>query len=164
MKGNNKNVEIRDFLDDDDVKELGLVDFNQIKINSNMMLIVIFQKNTGAINMSSIVLDDGLNFSRRFFDELMGFIDYFLPLKYQDNPLVNNFVLRIVFTGTENFIYDVNFSNSFKDLFVDLVNITNRIGFVINDDNISLFNNKYKNVYKLYVDLKKDINFSEFIR
>jgi WD40 repeat protein len=156
MKSNSKNLEIREFLNDGDKEDIHLVDFSKNKINSNFLLLLIFQKNTGAINMSSIVLDDGLDISRRFYDEFLSYIDYILPLKYQYNPIVNSYVLRVLFTGNKNFIYDIDFSNDLKDIFIDMVNACNKLGFVLNDENVNLFDEKYKNIYKLYNDIKKD--------
>jgi hypothetical protein len=90
------------------------------KVEYGSLLFIMFQKNTGAISLSSLIVSD-TNYEVSFNkarDEFLSIVEYTLPMVFQGNPLVNNYVLRVISTDgnvgelPRIFIYDINFTSS----------------------------------------------------
>jgi hypothetical protein len=109
------------------------------KLEYGSLLFVLFQKNTGAISLSSLIVSDN-NYEvsfRKARDEFLSIIEYALPMFFQGNPLFNNFILRVISTDgnvgelPRVFIYDVIFSsdkNSLNKLAVDILVVLMALG------------------------------------
>jgi hypothetical protein len=89
------------------------------KIEYSSLLFLMFQKNTGAISLSSLIISDNnyeVNFNKAK-DEFLSIVEYILPMVFQGNPMANNYVLRVISTDgyvgelPRVFIYDINFTN-----------------------------------------------------